>query len=119
MTLSNNMNDTTKNLIEAFDNFKSQSRKILVYKLTYDIDTGIVNGCTIDDTDQPYVEVTQEQIDKGIGYKKLRYINGKLEEIPRVRLKKLPLVQGNKWHTCNSNMLIIGNERGWDERQDY
>jgi hypothetical protein len=112
------MNETTKNLLQALADYKPPKTKPIVIKLTYDLVTGIVNGLTFEDTDKPWIEISREQYDAGIQYKQLKVVNGKLEEIPRIRLKRLPLVEGTRWYTTKSNMLIMGNERGWDERRD-
>jgi hypothetical protein len=112
------MNETTKNLLQALAEYKAPVSKPIVIKLTYDPDTNIVDGWTFEDTDKPWIEITREQYNQNIQHKKLKVVNGKLEEIPRIRLKKLPLVEGTTWYTTKGNMLIIGNERGWDERRD-
>jgi len=111
-----NMNDSMRNLLKVLENLKPFEVKPVVIKLLYDAETCLVNGVTFEETDRPYVEITREQFDQGIQYKKLRVVNGKLEEVPRKKIKKLSLVQGNRWFTTKDNMLIIGNERGWDER---
>lgn len=118
MTSSSNMNETTKNFLQAIKEFNPKKPAPIVIKLTYDPITNIVNGLTFEDTDLPWVEITREQYNAGIQYKQLKVVDGKLEEILRLKLKKLPLVQGNKWYTQANNMLIIGNERGWDERRN-
>ncbi len=118
MTSLENMNETTKNFLQALADYIPLTPKSIVIKLTYDPNTNIVDGFTFEDTDKPWIEITREQYNAGIQYKQLKVINGKLEEIPRIRLKKLPLVEGTRWYTTKSNMLIIGNERGWDERRD-
>jgi hypothetical protein len=105
-----------KNLLIALSEYKPPTCKPIIIKLTYNKDTGIVDGFTMEETDKPWIEITREQYNAGIQYKKLKVVNGKLEEIAKVRIKKLPLVEGNRWHTTKENMLIIGDERGWDER---
>lgn len=113
------MNETTRNLIQAIREYKSPPVNPTILKLTYDKETGIAGGIITEDTDLPWVEMTKEQYLSGMQYKKLRVVNGKIEEIKKIRLRKLPLVEGKKWFTSRVNMLIIGNERGWDERKDY
>ena len=116
---SNIMNETTKNLIQALKEFKPEQPKPVVIKLTYDPLTNIVDGFTFEETDKPWIEISRQQYDEGIHFKKLKVVNGKLEEISRIRLRKLPLIKGNKWFTDKDNMLIIGKDNGWDERKDY
>lgn len=110
------MNETTKNLIIALQDYKVEVPKPEIIKLTYDKDTGIVDGCTAEDTDKPWIEISKEQYDAGIFYKRLKVVDGKLIEIQKITIKNLPLVEGERWFTTRDNMLIIGNERGWDER---
>lgn len=116
MTSSNNLNETTKNLLIALSEYKEEQPVPVVIKLTYNKETGLVDGFTMEDTDKPWIEITREQYDSGIIAKKLRVVNGKLEEVTRDNSIKLPLVKGNRWRTTESNMLIIGKERGWNER---
>lgn len=113
---SENLNETTKNFLKALEEYKPADPVPVVIKLTYDPNTNIVDGLAFEDTDKPWVEITKEQFDSGIHYKKLKVVNGKLEEIPLEVWNKLALVEGDKWHTLESNMLITGNERGWNER---
>lgn len=113
------MNETTRNLIQAIREYKEEPVKPVVLKLTYDKETGIAGDIITEDTDLPWIEITKEQYAAGMQYKKLRVVNGKIEEIKKNRLRNLPLIEGNKWFTSRVNMLIVGNERGWDERKDY
>lgn len=112
------MNETTKNFLQAIQEFKPTPAQAVIIKLTYDPVTNIVDGFTFEDTDKPWVEITREQYNQGLQYKQLKVVDGKILEIPRIRTKKLPLVEGNRWYTSKENMLIIGTERGWDERRD-
>lgn len=116
MTLFNNLNETTKNLLIALTNYKMENPKPVIIKLTYNADTGLVDGFTMEETDKPFVEVSREQYDTGIQYKRLKVVDGKLVEITKITFIKLPLIEGNRWFTSKNNMLIIGNERGWSER---
>lgn len=116
MTSSSNLNETTKNLLTVLNEYKEKQPVPVVIKLTYNPHTMLVDGFTMEDTDKPWIEITREQYEAGFETKKLRVVNGKLEEITKDNLKKLPLVEGKRWKTSASNMLIIGNERGWDER---
>ncbi len=111
-----NLNETTKNLLIALSEYKPPICKPIIIKLTYNKDTGIVDGFTMEETDKPWIEISREQYNAGFQCKKLKVVNGKLEEIKRSTFKELPLVEGNRWFTTKENMLIIGNERGWDER---
>lgn len=115
---STDMNETTLNLIKALKEYTPAEIKPIIIKLIYDKETGIVNGFTMEDTDEPWIEISKEQFDAGIHYKKLRVVNNKLEEIIVDNPKKLLLESGNKWYTKEENMLIMGNERGWDERRN-
>lgn len=115
MTSLDDMNETTKNFLLALSEYTPPISKPVVIKLVYNADTGIVENIEFGNTDKPYVEISREQYEAGIHFQQWRVVNGKLESIPRVRTKKLALVNGNTWYTTN-NMLIIGNERGWDER---
>lgn len=115
MTSSDNLNETTRNLLIALSEYVPPVCKPVIIKLTYDATTGLVDGLEFFDTDKPYVEITREQYEAGVHFQCWRVVDGKLTRIPRIRLKQLALVPGSKWYTTN-NMLIIGNERGWDER---
>lgn len=117
MTSLDDMNETTKNLLIALRDYKPPECKPVIIKLIYDAETGIVENIEFGDTDKPYVEITREQYEAGLHYRHSRVVNGKLEPIPRIRLKQLALVEGSTWYT-NDNMLIIGNKRGWDERRN-
>lgn len=117
MTSSDDMNETTKNFLIALSEYNPPVCKPVIIKLVYDADTGIVENIEFGDTDKPYVEISREQYEAGVHFRRLRVVNGKLEGIPKIRIKKLALVDGNTWHTTN-NMLIMGNERGWDERRN-
>lgn len=112
----NNLNETTKNLLKAFEDYSPPETSKIIIKLTYDKSTGIIDGHTFEDTNKPWIEITREQYDKGVHLKRLRVVDGKLEEIQYTNVKKTMLVEGNRWFTTKENMLIIGNERGWDER---
>jgi hypothetical protein len=82
------MNETTLNLIKALEEYKPIEAVPVVIKMTYDPETLIVTGTTVEDTDGPWIEITQEQYDAGIQFKRLKVINGKIEEITREDLKK-------------------------------
>lgn len=110
------MNETTKNFLKALNEFVTEPIDPISIKLTYDPDTFYVTGCTSGDTDQPYVEITHEQWRKGFHYQKLKIVDGKPTVVERIRKKELALMHGNRWHTDRSNMLIIGTDKGWDER---
>jgi hypothetical protein len=111
-----NLNETTKNLLIALsENIEKQPAPVII-KLTYNSVTGLVDGFTMEETDKPWIEISREQYNAGFQCKKLKVVNGKLEEIKRSTTKELLLVEGNRWFTTKENMLIIGNERGWDER---
>lgn len=113
-----NLNETTKNLLIALNEHVEKQPAPVIIKLIYDDVTGIVNGFTMEETDKPWIEITREQYNAGFQYKRLKVVNGKLEEIKRTTTKELQLVEGNRWFTTKENMLIIGNERGWDERRN-
>ena len=115
MTSSDNMNETMRNLLIAISEYVPSETKPIIIKLTYDANTGLVDGLEFYDTDKPYIEISREQYEAGIHIGQLQVVNGKLERVARIRLKKLTLVSGNTWYTTN-NMLIMGNERGWNER---
>jgi hypothetical protein len=104
-----------RNLLIAISEYVPLETKPIIIKLTYDANTGLVDGLEFYDTDKPYIEISREQYEANLHFKRLRVVDGKLEEIPRIRLTKLALVTGDTWYTTN-NMLIIGNERGWNER---
>lgn len=112
------MNETTKNLLIALEKYKFEEPKPVVIKLVYDKETGLIEGITTEETDKPWLPVTQEEYTFGIPYKALRVVDGKLVPIPKVYTKKLPLVDGERWFTTKENMLIMGNEKGWDERRN-
>jgi hypothetical protein len=116
MTSWDNLNETTKNLLIALENYKVEQPKPIVIKLIYDKDTGLIEGITTEETNKPWLPVTKEEYNAGIPYKALKVINGKLIPMPKIHFKLLPLIKGNRWFTTKENMLIIGNENGWDER---
>lgn len=112
------MNETTLNFLRAISEFTPDTAPLITIKLTYDPDTLYVTGCTFNETDQPFVEITREQWNNGFHYQRLKIVNGRPTAVERVRKRQLALVPGNRWHTEASNMLIIGNGKGWDERTD-
>ena len=116
MTLSTDLNNTTfQNLIEALSNQKNVEPVPIVIKLTYDPDTLYVNGITFEDTDLPWIEITRQQFNEGIQFKRLRVENNKLVEVVKqtaVRTRRL--VPGNTWKTTKGNMLLIGEDDGWN-----
>ena len=116
MTSSEPMNETTENFIKALSELSLAPIESIIIKLTYDPITQYVTGCTFEETDQPFVEITREQWNSGLHYQTLRVINGKPVAVERNRKRELALVPGNQWHTDRSNMLVIGTDKGWDER---
>lgn len=116
MTSSDNLNETMRNLLTALDDYNPEETIPVVIKLTYDKVTGIVDGFTMEDTDKPWVEISKDQYNAGIQYRRLKVVDGQLVDNPKITTKELPLVEGKRWFTKKDNMLIIGNERGWDER---
>ena len=94
--------------------------KPIVYKLVYDPETFLVTERTIDETDKPYIPITLDEfLATKLNFRSLRIVGDKYEEvIPEKPDSKLPLAQGEKWKTTESNMLIPGNDRGWDERKN-
>lgn len=110
-------NINLQNLLIAVQNYKWVYPKEIIRKLIYDPKTKLVTGFTVEETDLPHIVITKEQwADGDILDKKLMIVDGQIVEVPREVIKKvLPLVKGNRWFTTESNMLIIGNERGWDE----
>jgi hypothetical protein len=82
------MNETTMNLLKAIQEYKEPEVTPIVIKLIYDPETTLVTGFTFEDTDKPWVEITREQYDSGLPFKKLKVVNGKIEEITRETKKK-------------------------------
>jgi hypothetical protein len=76
------------NLIKALKEYKPIELNPVVFKLTYNPDTFIVTGATCEDTNEPWIEITREQYDSGIQFKKLKIVNGKIQEITKENLKK-------------------------------
>jgi len=110
------LNDTTKNLLIALEALEQPEPKKLVRKVLYDPETGLTNGFTFDDTNQPFVEITKEQYDQKVHIHTWKVVDGKLTPIVKARRQVLQLVPGNRWHTVAGNMLIIGEDDGWDKR---
>lgn len=118
MTSPESMNETTANLLKAISEFVPPPEPVIIIKLTYDPITQYVTGCTFDDTDQPFVEITRDQWNSGLHYQSLKIVDGKPVTIERKRKKEFALVAGDRWHTDRSNMLIVGTDKGWDERKN-
>lgn len=116
MTSSNTMNETTANLIKAINELVVTPAPKIAFKLTYDPETNYVTGCTCDNTALPFIEITREQWEQGLHYKKLQVIDGKIAEVTKHYVTTLRLMAGNRWFTDSSNMLIMGKDRGWDGR---
>lgn len=116
MTSSNDSNDNIATLEAALEALEHTAPKVLVRKVLYDPETGLTNGFTFDDTNQPYVEITKEQYDQKVHIHTWKVVDGKLTPIVKARRQTLQLVPGNKWHTVAGNMLIVGDDDGWDKR---
>ncbi len=117
MTSSEPMNETTKNFLQAIREYKEPPPPPKpIIKLTYDPDTKYVTGYTFEDTTEPYVEITYEQWKSGFYYQSLQVVDGKPVRIERNRKAQLALVPGSRWFTDQSNMLIMGKDKGWQRR---
>ena len=105
--------------MKMFLDSQPKEEKPVVYKLVYDPETFLVTERTIDETNKPYIEITREQfISTMNNFNSLRIVGNKYEEvIPEEPSSVLPLAEGDKWKTSNDNMLIMGNDKGWDERK--
>lgn len=93
MTSSNDtnetiMNETTLNLIKALEEYKPLEAKPEVIKLIYDPETLMVTAFTFDETDQPWVQITREQYNAGLQFKRLKIVDGKIVEIKPELIKK-------------------------------
>lgn len=112
------MNDTTKNLIKAIQEYKPLKAVEYVYKAIYD-DSGKVTKLTYEETNEQHIIITKEEFEKYPLFNRLYIINGKLvEKEKNYYINKLNLADGERWFTSKSNMLIMGNEKGWDERRN-
>lgn len=113
MTSSDDLNETTKNLIEALNSVKEETTHFVI-KLTYEASTGRVTGCTFDDTSEPWIEITRQQYNSNIHLVPGVVVEGKWSPITKGRRIGKRLKPGNTWHTVAGNMLIVGNDDGWD-----
>jgi hypothetical protein len=82
------MNETTLNLLKALEEYTPPEVKPIVIKLMYDPETHVVLGATFEDTDKPWIEITKEQYDSGLPFRRLKVVNGKIEEITHETVKK-------------------------------
>lgn len=106
---------TTRNFELALEALQPVESKPIVRKLTYDPVTGITQTLTFEDTNLPYVVITKEQYDKKIHLQRWKVVDGELTPIVKAPPRLLQLVPGNRWHTVAGNMLIIGDDDGWDK----
>ena len=112
------LNDTTKNLIKALEEYKPLPSIVYIFKAVYN-DTGKVTELTYADTDKQHIIISKEEYEKFPFIDRLYVIDGKLiEKQKSYYVNRLALIEGNRWYTSKSNMLIMGNERGWDERRN-
>lgn len=75
----------------------------------------ITNGFTFEDTDLPWVEITKEQYDNKVHLQRWKVVDGQLTQIVKFARKFLRLVPGTTFYTVAGNMLIVGNDDGWDK----
>jgi len=116
------MNKTTENLISVLKSYNPPETVTVIYRLVYDVETGKPVAVTTDPTDQPHINISQEeasaqpQLDP-----RVRVENGKLvrhlkrlESIDRPNVLKLISSSDGNIVTDDYNMLIInskGNNR--------
>lgn len=106
---------TTRNLEIALELLQPIESKPIVRKLTYDPVTGITESLTFEETNLPYVVITKEQYDNNVHLHRWKVIDGELTPIVKAPPRLLQLVPGNRWYTTAGNMLIIGEDDGWDK----
>ena len=108
-------------LEKALKEFVPPTPEAIVFKFIYDPKSGYVTACTVHDTDQPFIVVTAEQYDAYKG-KLWKLVDGKLVErkymFPHEEPEGPPVVEGSTWKTTEDNMLIMGNDKGWDDRNN-
>lgn len=106
--------------MKMFLESQPKEEKPIVYKLVYDPETFLVTERTIDETDKPYIPITLDQfLATESNFRSLRIVGDKYEVVVSEQPEpKLPLTEGDKWKTAESNMLIQGTDRGWDERKN-
>lgn len=73
-------------------------------------------GCTFEETTDTHMIISQEQYDYVITHQRLRVVNGQIIQVPIDEAGTLFLKEGGKWKTAEDNMLIMGNDRGWDDQ---
>ena len=111
------MNKTTENLVSALKEYVPPETVKVTYRLIYNIETGKPISVTTELTDQPYIEISQEeasnqpQLDP-----RIRIENGKLvRHIKRLNESEKPNCLGvaldntGNIVTDDYNMLIINN----------
>lgn len=117
MTSDDDLNETTKNLIEALKNYNPPETPKFEYKAVYDPSTMLVTEIALGETDKPYIVITKEEYQLSF-IQKFKVEDGKLVVIKKPPPHVLQLVPGSTWHTTEGNMLVIGNHDGWDARKN-
>lgn len=112
--------ETTNNLLKVLENYKPPVPRIPVIRVVYDEVTGNVITTTHDtETTEPHIIISQEEYDWLTTQMYLRVVNGKLEsydlnsEAPVLQLK-----EGTTWKTTEDNMLVMGNDTGWNDKSN-
>lgn len=111
------MNKTTENLISALKEYKPPKTVTVIYRLVYDVDTGKPICITTEPTDQPYIEISQEDasaqphLDPRVRVENNKIIRQVKSLIHKEEPNKLRVKQDSSGNivTDDYNMLIINN----------
>lgn len=122
--------ETTKNLLEAIENYINNPpppRKPLVTKLLYR-DDGTVIGLTEDNVPegQAWIPADRKEFESKYGYAThwLRIVDEKIVNTkPRSTTNKINLEPGTTWQADSTFRLVVGEENskdtdGWDKKSD-
>jgi hypothetical protein len=111
------MNETTENLWRALENYTPPETKPTVWKLVYDLATGKPLNVTIEETDQPYIEITRDEANTYPHQDpRVSIVDGKIvRTVKKLQSQEIPnilQIVSNKdgdIATDSYNMLIINN----------
>lgn len=132
MTSSDNMDETTKNFWIAVAEVEAQAKAnppvLREWRAYYDPETKIIHKHGSVDagtpSEEPYILLTRDDILKINDFGISKVIDGKLvKEIPAIqppglKFEKVKNAEEAKWKTDQSNMLIIGKDNGWDDKNN-
>lgn len=121
------MNETTKNLWRALENYTPPETKPLVWRLVYDPVTGKPLNVITDETNRPYIEITRAEADTYPHQDpRVSVVDGKIvRNIKRLQSQEIPYRlqivsdENGDVATDDYNMLIINSNGKNRWRYEY